>query len=230
MRKKLIYIVVAIVLFIIPSKINVKAVNLCENRTIADYRELFKNVKLYSDYRMVDGRAVFDVTITNIPNNVFIEDAVTGKMYSYANFTTENELIIKDYKENQKLTYRFYMEESGCYGQVLGTRIITLPNYNETSTDPLCEGIEEFSLCQKWGAISGTYSEFKKRANEYREKKGLTSETNKPQQTSETFKNRIIAFIGSYYIYLVAAVAIIVLLLIALKTWATEKTEFDFKV
>ncbi len=230
MRKNLIYIAIALTMFIVPSKVNVTAAGLCENRTIVDYRELLKNVKIYSDYRMVGGKALFDVTITNIPYNVYIEDVTNNKIYKYENFTTQNELIIKNYSENQKLTYRFYMEASGCYGEVLGTRSLVLPNYNENSTDPLCEGIEEFNLCQKWGAVYTSYSDFEKRTNEYREKKGLESSNKTTQTNEETFKNKIIGFIGEYYLYLVAAVAIIVLMLVALKTKATEKSEFDFKV
>lgn len=231
MRKYLIYIVIALAIFIAPIKGNVNAEGLCENRTIVDYRELLKNVRIYSDYRMVGGKALFDVTITNIPYKVYIEDVTNNKIYKYENFTTQNELIIKNYSDNQKITYRFYTEASGCYGEVLGSRIVTLPNYNENATDPLCEGIEEFSLCQKWGGgIAVSYSELEKRTNEYREKKGLAQGNKKNPPSSESLKNKIISFIGNYYIYLVAAVAIIVLVLIAVKIKAEEKSEFDFKV
>lgn len=230
MKKFLIYIGITIFLFVMPNQSVVKAKNRCENRTLTDYRELLKNIKIYSDYRIVDNQAVFDVTITNIPYDVYIEDTKNEKIYKYEDFTTQNELIIRNYAENQKLNYRFYTSASGCYGQVLGSRTVTLPNYNENTVDSLCAGIQEFSLCRKWGGTTVNREELEKKTNEYREKSNLIPKPNEKKTQNEKMKNKIVDFIGKYYIYMVAAVAIVVLLLIALKTKAEEKSEFDFKV
>ena len=230
MKRYLIYMVTIFTIFLVPKVWNVEAIGLCDNKVIADYRELFSNINIYSDYTIVDGQPTFDVTITNIPRNVYVEDVTTGETYKYASFTTENELIIKGYKENQKLTYRFYMEAEGCYGQVMGSRYVTLPNYNENSNDPLCEGIEEFSLCQKWGASPVSYNDFVSKTNEYREKKRLQQEQKIKEKVDDSFKTKVLNFIVDYYIFLIGGIAVIVLLLVALKTWATEKNEFDFKV
>lgn len=230
MRKYLIYIVFTFILFTVPGKVTVKAASSCDNRTLVDYREQIKNIKIYTDYRLVDGRALFDVTITNIPFNVYVEDVTNEKTYKYESFTTQNELIIKDYLGNRKLTYRFYMETPGCYGEVLGSRVVSLPNYNRRVNDPLCEGIEEFNLCQKWGTVNVSYSDFERRTSEYREQKGLENPNEQEEIPQESMKNKIINFIGEYYIYLVAAVAIIVLMIVAIKTKAEERSEFDFKV
>lgn len=122
------------------------------------------------------------------------------------------------------------MEAEGCYGQVMGSRYVTLPNYNENSNDPLCEGIEEFSLCQKWGASPVSYNDFVSKTNEYREKKRLQQEQKIKEKVDDSFKTKVLNFIVDYYIFLIGGIAVIVLLLVALKTWATEKNEFDFKV
>lgn len=230
MKKNLICIAIALVLFFIPHQQKVNAVNVCPNRTLVDYRELLKNVKIYTDYRIVDGKALFDVTITNIPYSVYIEDVSTGITYQYENFTTQNELIIKNYEENQKINYRFYTKTDLCYGKVLGTRTVILPNYNENSTDSLCAGIQEFSFCQKWGGLSASRDELEKKTEEYREKKQNQGSTGKPKTNRENIKNKVIEFIVDYYLYLVATVAVIVLILVAIKVKATEKNELDFKV
>lgn len=230
MKKYILYIVVAISLFVLPKNGVVQAAGVCDNKTIVDYREMLSNVKVYSDYHIENNQAYFDITITNIPFNVYVEDTNNNKIYKYENFTSQHELIIKNYGENQKLSYRFYIDTPGCYGELLGSRAITLPNYNENSTDPLCVGIEEFSLCRRWNAAYTSYSDFEKRTSEYRKQKGLSAIKEKPKQKQESLKNRIISFVGDYYIYLVAAVAVVVLILIALKTKAEEKSEFDFKV
>ena len=221
------YVAIIFIVFLIPK--NVFAVGLCDNRTMADYRELASNIKVYTDYRIVDNQAIFDVIITNLPKDVYVLDTVNNKYYQYSDFTTETELILKDYRENQKLNFDIYMNIGGCYGQKLTTIYANLPNYNEYSSDEVCKGVEEYSLCQRWGSVSTGYNDFVSKVNEYKIKK--QQQTNKPYTPSEpTMKDKILAFIGDYYIYLIGGVALMVLLLTALKTWATNKNEFDFKV
>ena len=70
MKRYLIYMVTIFTIFLVPKVWNVEAIGLCDNKVIADYRELFSNINIYSDYTIVDGQPTFDVTITNIPRNV----------------------------------------------------------------------------------------------------------------------------------------------------------------
>lgn len=227
MKKYYVYTLLVFFILIIPK--NVKAAGLCDNRTMADYRELAGNIKIYTDYRIVENQAKFDITITNIPREVYILDVSTEKVYRAENFTTYNELIIKDYTENQRITFQIFMNMGGCYGEKLTTIYATLPNYNEYSSDPVCEGAEDFSLCQKWGTVSTGYNDFVTQINDYKlKKKQNTVVVYEPQEPN--LKDKILDFIGDYYIYLIGFIAIIVLLLMALKTWASNKNEFDFKV
>ena len=226
MKRNLLYVMAFFAIFIIPN--NVKAA-LCDNRNIADYRELISNVSAYSNYRIENGKALFDVTITNLPYNVYMEDAITGKTYSYKDMTTDNELIITGYEEDQRLVYRFYMSLPGCHGQYLGATYVTLPNYNQYSEDPVCVGAEEYSLCQKWGVISSSYEDFVIKVNKYKENKNNQQQIVEVEET-KSLKDKIIEFIGNYYIYMVSGIVIIILLLSAIKTIAVEKSQFNFRV
>ncbi len=228
MKRYFTYVIVIFSIFFLTTEVEA-AKSSCDSKTIIDYRELAGNINIYSDYRMVDGKPLFDVTITNLPKNVYVTDMSTKKTYHYQDFTTENELIIRDYSDNQRINYKFYLEAPGCYGQVLNTRNVSLPNYNEFADDPVCEGAEGYSLCQKWGVISIEYEDFVSRVNDYKAKK-QQQENPTPKEDGQSLKEMIFNFIGKYYIFLVSGITIIVLLLAALKTKASEQNEFDFKV
>ncbi len=227
MKKYYIYLILIFGALVLPK--NVNAVGLCDNRTMADYRELAGNIKIYTDYSIIENQATFDVIITNLPRDVYILDTINNKTYQYADFTTSTELVIKGYRENQRITYQIFMNMGGCYGQLLTTTYATLPNYNEYSSDPVCEGAEEFSLCQKWGTVSTGYNDFVTQVNEYKIKKQQTKK--EPYVPTEpSMKDKVLTFIGNYYVFMILGIAGIVLLLMGLKTWASNKNEFDFKV
>lgn len=219
------YMAILIAIFI-PSKVQALS---CDNRLIADYRELAGNINIYSTYRMENGEAVFDISIVNVPGGVYVVDSTTGKKYEHRNFTTQNELIISGYKENQRVKIDFYINTTGCFDQILATRYVVLPNYNEFSTDPVCVGAEEYSLCQRWGVVSLSHEDFVSMVNIYKEKK-RQNQTVIDLRVAKTLKDKILDFIGEYYIYLVSGVVVIILILAALKTRATHKNEFNFKV
>ena len=206
---------------------------LCDYRTIADYRDLASNIRTYTNYQMVDGQPVFTITFTNIYDDIYIVDETNPdktKKYTSKNFDDETTLVLSGYKDNQRLTFKIYTSTDGCYGQILGTRYVTLPNYNELSVDPICVGAEEYSLCQRWGANSITnYDDFVSKVNKYKEarKQKITSTAEKQPLT---WKEKILKFIGNYYVYLVSGIVILILILAALKSISAKKHEFNFKV
>lgn len=227
MKKYYIYLILIFSILVIPK--NVSAAGLCDNKTMADYRELAGNIKIYTDYNIIENQATFDVIITNLPKDVYIVDTYFEKTYHYADFTTETELVLKGFPENRRLTFQIFMDSTGCYGGLLANRYVTLPNYNEYSSDEVCNGALEYSLCQRWGSVSVSYNDFVAQVNEYKIKKQQT--TKEPYVPTEpSMKDKILTFIGEYYIYLILGISGIVLLLMGLKKWASNKNEFDFKV
>ena len=132
--------------------------------------------------------------------------------------------LLSDY-----LSYQIYTRVAGCYGKMLTTRYVTFPNYNEFSTDEVCIGAEEFSLCQRWGAVAVDYDTFVAEVNAYKNKKAI--EKNKIVFNNEkTFWEKVFIFVGNYYVYLVSLVVIIILFISALKKIFVKKNQFDFKV
>jgi hypothetical protein len=235
MKRYLMLLSIVFLLLALPEKAN--AAGLCENKTLSDYRSLAGNINITYDYRMVDGRMalldgqpIFDVTISNIYDDIYIVDTSTNKTYTYKSFSSETELIIKGYKDNQKIKYQIYTSATGCYGQLLTTRYVTFPNYNEYSADEICKGAEEYSMCQRWGAVSGTYEEFVAKVTTYKENKNKPIPEEKIPSQFATFMEKVFKFIGDYYIFLVAGVVIIILVVAAIRNISVRKNQFDFKV
>ena len=229
MKKYLLLTMLILLLIVAPNRVKAAV---CDYRTLADYKDIASNIQLYADYEMVNGKPVFEITLTNIYDELYIVDATNSsktKRYDYNSFVNENQLKLKGYSENQKLVFKIYSGSEDCYGQLLGTRYFTTPNYNEFSTDSVCKGAEEYSLCQRWGAISGDYDTFVKNVNTYKEKKKAKLEE-PPASEKPSLRDRIFEFVGKYYVFLVSGIIFIILFLAVLKNLSVKKNEFNFKV
>lgn len=212
--KKYIFIIVLMFIF----SIDVKAD--CSYGDIAKYKSYVSNINATYDYRIVDSSAYFDVTISNIPNNVYMTDITTGITY---NTFVNNEITISNYSLD-KVTYKFYY--SDCDNTYLGSKYVNFPSYNPYSTEPLCEGIEEYKLCKKWLDNNYSYEQFEREIEKY--KKSLEPEKVEDNIVYEkSFMGKIIDFYINNYYYLLGAIVIIGgIIIIILK----KKTNVDLKI
>ena len=227
MKKKIIYTLIFFALLIMPNK--GFAASLCDYGLMSDYRSLAKNINITYSYKMENNEPVFEVTISNLYEDMYIVDTLTKATYDKDDFTSDNEIVISGYPDDKKITYQIYTRVVGCYGKMLTTRYVTFPNYNEFSTDEVCIGAEEFSLCQRWGAVAVDYDTFVAEVKAYKEEKALRQELITFDK-KKTFWERVFTFIGNYYAYLVSLVIIIILLISALKKFFIKKNQFDFDV
>jgi hypothetical protein len=219
---------VAILIMILPTKVS--AASLCENKVLSDYKSLASNINIYYTYSMQNGKPVFDITISNIYEDIYIVDTTKNKTYKYQNFTSDYELILKGYTDNQRVKFQIYTSVSGCYGQLLSTRYVTLPNYNEYSDDNVCAGAEDYSLCQKWGAMSLSYEEFVSRVEKYKESKSKPPVVEEEEDKTLSLTEQLFRFVGKYYVFLVGGIIIIILIIAAIRNISLRKNQFDFKV
>ena len=227
MKKYYIYVFIIFTLLLMPNMVS--AAGLCEYKLLSDYRSLAGNVNITYSYRMEDGKPVFDVTISNIYDDMYVKDVLLDKTYTEKDVDANNEIVIKGYRDDLQLKYQIYTTVAGCYGQLLTTKYVTLPNYNEFSADEACVGAEEYSLCQRWGAVSVDYETFIAKVAAYKERKAAQGNEivfNK----NKTLLEKIFAFVGNYYVYLVSLIIIIILGIAALKKIFLKKNQFDFRV
>ena len=228
MRRYLIYIAIAFILIIAPKGVFA----LCDKRVLTDYRNLASNIKTTTSYQLINGKPKFSVTLYNLYEGMYIVDETDPerpKKYTASSFDTSTELTLTGFTENQRLIFKVYIQTNSCSNEPLTTKYVTLPNYNEFSEDPICKGLEGFTLCQRWASTSVTQEQFLERVKEYRSKKTVKL-TSHPEEQELSFKDRLVRFVGQYYIYLVAGVIILILILAVLQSVFAKKNEFDFRV
>lgn len=227
MKRVYIYITFVFTLLFLPNI--VFAASLCDNRVLLEQRDKARNVNISYSYVMENGEPIFSVTLSNLFEDMYVVDKLTGKTYHSDKFTTDGELVIEGYRDDLKIRYVVYSKVYGCYGESLINLYATIPNYNEFSADKVCVGAEEFSLCQRWGAVSVDYDTFVAKVKAYKEQKANSISTPVFKQ-EKTWLDYIFSFVGKYYVYLVSLVIILVLLISALKKVFVQKNEFDFRV
>lgn len=178
----------------------------CSSSTISRLKSLISNINISYSYRIENNTAYYDVTLTNVPEDVYFIDLETSKEYRYWN-TINGEITIKNYT-GKSGKYKFYSALVECYGVSLGDKYYNFPIYNIHYNDPLCDGISNFSLCKKW--VNKLYSsyEFQKRVSTY--KASLNDEEIEEETIiyEKTLFDKIVEFYVKYY-YLVLGVIII---------------------
>ena len=122
-----------------------------------------------------------------------------NEWYGYKN----SELKISNLESNKNYRFDVYVEsDDGCDNLVMYTFNINLPYYNKYYTDSLCNGIEQYKLCQKWVNTQYTYEEWKRQVNKYRD--SLKQDIQKEEEVkNKSWLEKIVEFYGqTYYIIL----------------------------
>ena len=191
MKKKILFLIVGFLLF----KTDAFALTYggCEYSAIARLKSLVGNINISYDYKIVENKAYFDVTLTNIPEGVYFVDNKTNLTYSYDD-TDNGELTIKNYEGNSG-TYKFFSALTDCYGTSLSSKYYNFPKYNIYYGDELCLDIPNYSLCQKWASVNYNRDEFEKIVNEYKNKENSSLE----EQITVVYEKNLIDKIAELY-------------------------------
>lgn len=212
--KKCIFVIIVMFIFSIEVKAD------CSYNDIAKYKSYISNVTTTYDYRIEGTRAYFDVTVSNIPNNVYMLDISTGNTY---NDFVNNEITINNYSMD-KITYKFYYND--CENTYLGSKYIIFPNYNPYSTEELCKGIEDYKMCQKWLDNNYSYEQFVEEIEKY--KKSLEPKEIEDNIVYErSLIDKIVNFYINNYYYLLGTIVVIGLTFIII---IKRKTNVDLKI
>ncbi len=101
---------------------------------------------------------------------------------------------------------------------------LTLPKYNSYSESQLCEGIEEFVLCQPTYDKEIDYDTFVSRINSY--KKSKREQENKNKETTEKEQSKLLQYINDnlFQIIIVAIFIIMVIITIILSAKSIKKS------
>ena len=203
-------ILILLIMLLFPGNIFALKYGGCDVSEISRLKSLESNINLYYDYYMGDYEPVFSVTITNIPPNVYFRDSNTNKYYYYSN-TNNGEITINGYN-GQPGSYKFYSSLENCSDILLGTKYYNFPSYNRYYNNYLCEGLDDFSLCQKWADVKYDSEQFQKMVNEYKNNK--TDEEEIIIEYKPSLLSIISDFYAKYYYYFLPIIIVIGIIVI----------------
>lgn len=157
MKKYFTYVFMLFLLIVLPIKVNA----ICDNSRKTELQKIAANITYGYDY--IKENDTFNITITNLNPNIYIDD--NGKVYRYSN---SNELTIGGYKPGDSLQLYVYDTEY-CSASALNILYINLPVKNKYYGTEVCKGYEEYSICQMWTSNNYTQNEIEEKLNSYKQ-------------------------------------------------------------
>lgn len=200
-------ILLILLLILIPLKVDA----LCDYQKRASEKRLAANVNFSYDY--VEGdKITFNITVSNLFEGLKLEDD-KGNIYQYGyNKDNPSEIVLTGYQEGATITFKILSPNSDCNSDLLYTKYVVLPSYNYYYNDPVCSGVTNFSLCQKWVKHDLTREQFIKEVNNFKNKK---QEQEKPEEKIEkTILQQIIDFLVNYYYILLAIIGVAIIIVV----------------
>ena len=216
MKKSLCLLFFFSFMFFLP---NVKAV--CNYQEDSRVKQLASNVFISYDYH--NDTNTFSIVLTNLHPDIYIYDTVKRQFYYY---NGSSNMTIDGYKPGENVKFNIHSNLSNCQGQVKYFQYISLPFYNQYYLDPLCEGLDEYSLCQKWTTHGiKKYEDFVKEVTAYKlslENSTVEEPVIVPTITKTT---TFIDFLLNYYYYILI---IIIIGCLSGMYYLTKKDRFNF--
>ena len=207
MRLKLNSLLLIIGAFILFNPMNVKA---CSYNELSELKTLASNINIsYEEYKK-DNNYAFRVFINNLSSRFYLIDTHTGWRF---NGTSEGELVL-DYF-NLGSTTKLDIYSDSCPGTLIYSNYVIIPSLNKFYGNSLCEGIEDYKLCQKWITNTMTYKEFYDDVTKYKESLIIKEEIKKEKNINylEVFIN----FIYEYGIIMGLSLLIIFLIVVIIR-------------
>ena len=209
-------IILLFILLLIPT--SCKAYD-CTYEEQARLRKIASNVQTTFDYEEANGNVTFNVTLSNLNNDIYVYDTVMNKTYYYGGI---NEITLYGYKPGENIKYRIYTTKSDCASSYLNIKYVNLPYFNKYYNDPLCFG-KKYNICNKWAKVTLTEEEFDKKIKE------LDSEVKEKEEVKEeqekTTLDYIITFIYDYYLIIIV---ILVGIFLIVELTRRKKNGFDW--
>lgn len=205
----------------------------CPYNVQSKLKKVASNINYDYNYIENNGSVEFTIRFNNVTPQIYIYDEThdksyynngnselkisgfeSGKQYKFiikatdkvANSSTVTVPVLVDGQWVDQ-TYIVGVENDGCKNDILYTIYITLPTYNKYYNNPLCKGIESYSLCQKWNKLELNETEFEKQVNEYINKRTEQKESEKGQEFKSMF-DYVIEFYQNYYLIILGGIIV----------------------
>lgn len=171
----------------------------CDYQKEAELSRIASNVQISYTYKIIDDRASFDVTLTNLTKDIY----VSGSSYINTNgeYTTT-------YDQGQKLTFKFYSNE--CGDKLLLTKYLTLPTYNKYYSTDECKESPKFKYCEMWDNLDISEIKFQEEYDNYT----YTKKNN--QSVEDEYKNVLLDVMSSHIKEIIVSIIGVIILIIIL--------------
>ena len=216
-------ILLFMLLILFPSVVFARNSSGCDYKLFANLKKLASNVNISYTYKIVDDVAYFDVTLSNIQNDMYFIDSFSGNIYYYNN-TSNGEITIRDYPSGNYV-YTFFSNNSDCFDEVLVKKRINLPYYNPYYKYDECYGNENYKLCQRWTKYDGSYFDFLNSVKKY---ETYNYDDYEYIDNNSNFFDSIVNFVVKYY-YIIFPLTILFVIAIMyfIKYFKNKLNRFD---
>lgn len=167
----------------------------CSFSDIARLKKIASNINTSYDYEIKNNEAYFEITLVNLNEEMYLVDTSNNKTYNYSS----NTIKLNNYKSGSTVKFNVYPINSDCADELLRTIVVVLPKYNSYYDDEICQGIEDYSLCQKWSTHNLSYTEFVKKINIYKESLKKDNPVIIQDEDDSSIFDLILQFLIKYY-------------------------------
>ncbi len=181
----------------------------CTDSQINRFKKLANEIQTTFDYEEQNGNVSFNINFHNVDKDLYIVDYDTFDLTVIYDSNNSGIIIAPNYEAGKSFTFSVLNNKKVCTASIVTRITVTTPNFNKYYNDPLCSGIETYSLCQKWNNIGNIdYQTFKRKVEDYKHQQ----EKEEPvidNEIENNFWNRFRNFIARYYPYMTASAFLI---------------------
>jgi len=186
----------------------------CTNKELNTLKQLASNIKfsyeLYDDTYNENHTYYFNILVANFGKEFYFVD-MDGMEFRYMqNLEVDGSRNLRVVDEGILYSLEVYTSnETSCPNTKIVTKKIEIPYYNDYSQREECDGIEEFSLCQKYydGYIESE-EYFLKQVNKYK-----NGEIENPVE-KQNIIDAILEFVLNNLIIVIPVVAVLIFIIV----------------
>lgn len=209
-----------------------------------ELKKMASNINYDYSYIEKNGTAIFTIRFVNVKSDLYLYDVTHNKNY-YAgedntiiidNFTPGKtyEFLVKDNNYSEDITMiQTYWDGEKFVDRVLvlgknpvppeqeiSKIYVTIPSYNTFYKDPVCQGFENYKLCQKWYSHTLNHQQFVEEVNNAKKNKepDPIKKEEKEENWTDFFRENWFLIIGG------ASVTILIILLVIIKHYKNKES------
>ena len=170
----------------------------------------------------------YSVSFANFTNQFYIEDESGTRFTKNASATSET--LYGSYAPGKVVVFKVYGAiGTSCSFEQFATIRVVFPYYNDYYLSPLCEGIEEFALCQRtYSGNIPTQEYFEEEVKKYKES---LQQQEQPKEEEKTVVEKITTFVKENpIVIIVAAILVIVIAIAAFKKKKEDKNKIKINL